>query len=183
MRRALTRVAASAAVVLGTVAGVAAPAWAPKYIFTSSAYGDCLLRDRVSFVGDFTVESFSARDGELYVNASVMGSCVSGFDVVATVNPGVYAFPAALVTECVDTSAVLEVRPRAAAVAGVLGDPKTGEPAEFVLDLGSTVADRIWMEGDAEQERARLCAIDRAFRRGATATQLARLLNELTLRL
>ena len=184
MRHALTRVAVSAAVVLGTVAGVAAPAWAPKYILGSFAFGDCLLDETVSFSGDFTVLSFGARDNEVYASASVTGSCVKGLDVVATVPPGVYEFPVGLSTECVHTSAVLEIRPRAALVGGILGaDPKSGEPRKFVLDLRSTVVDRIWMESDPEQERARLCAIDRAVRRGASATQLARLLNELTLRL
>jgi hypothetical protein len=182
-RTALARVATSAAVVLGVVVGVAAPAWAPKYILGSFAFGECVLEERVGFSGDFTIESFFASGNEVWANATVTGSCVQGFDVLATVPPGVYAFPVAVSGECVDSSAVLEVRPRAALVGAVLGpDPKEGERAKITLDLASTVVDRIWMDGDPPRERARLCVVLHAIERGASATRAAKLLNELALR-
>lgn len=177
LRTALSRAAVACAVVLGTVGLCATPAAAPKYILGALAYGDCEVPGEPLFNGDFTIESFSAKDGELLVTAMVGGSCVAGLDVVGGVPPGVYTFPAALTAECVDTSAVIEVRPGATTVAGFVGDEKT----DFTLDLSRTVVDRIWMDGDPESERARLCAVARAVDR--PAKQVARLLNALTLRL
>lgn len=176
-RQALARSAVACAVVAGVVAGAAAPAWAPKYILGASAYGDCEVAGEPLFNGDFTVESFGAKDGQLLATALVSGVCVDGLDVVGSVPPGVYTFPITVTTECVPSSAVIEIRPGAATVAGDVG----GEKTEFTLDLSRTVADVIWMEGDPESERAKICALARASRR--TATQQARLLNALVLRI
>lgn len=183
-RTALVRLAVGAAVVAGTLGGVAAPAWAPKYILGSFAFGECELAEPASFDGDFTVLSFHASGGQLYATASLTGTCVDGVEVVATVPPGVYEFPVALTTVCEPADAVLEIRPGAALVGGILGpDPKTGEPEKVVVDLSrGTVVDRIWMTGDPRSEGARLCAVDRAVDRGASASQVATLLNQLVLR-
>jgi hypothetical protein len=177
LRKTLTRAAVACAVAGGVVAGAATPALAPKYILGASAYGTCGVAGEPLFNGDFTVESFTAKGGQLLAVAMVAGSCVDGLDVAGSVPPGVYAFPVAATTECVPGSAVVEIRPGAATVAGDLG----GEKTEFTLDLSSTVVDRIWMEGDPASERARICAVGRAS--GRSAAQRARLLNALVLRI
>lgn len=177
LRKTLSRAAVACAVVLGTVGGAATPASAPKYILGALAFGDCEVAGEPLFNGDFTVESFGAKDGQLLATAMVNGSCVEGLDVVGSVPPGVYTFPITVVTECVPSSAVIEIRPGATTVAGEVG----GEKADFTLDLSRTVADVIWMEGDPESERAKICAVARAS--GRTAPQQARLLNALILRI
>jgi hypothetical protein len=182
VRRSVSRVLLCAAVAAGTVGGVASPAWAPKYIFGSLAFGGCgLPDDTATFSGDFTVLGFSSDKGQLLVTASVTGSCLQGLTVMATAPTGVYTFPVvSLVTECVAESAVVEIRPGAATVGGVLGDKS--DNVKFVLDLyPSTVIDRIWMEGDPESERGRLCALDRMLDRHPAA-DLATELNQLVLR-
>lgn len=177
LRQTLSRTAVACAVVLGTVGVAGAPAWAPKYIFGALAFGNCEVAGEPLFNGDFTIESFRARNDQLLATAMVSGACVDGLDVVGSVPPGVYTFPISVTTECVTTSAVIEIRPGATTVAGDVG----GEKTEFTLDLARTVADVIWMEGDAESERAKICAVSRAS--GRTATQQARLLNALVLRI
>ena len=181
LRTVVSRAALALAVVGGTVVGAASPAWAPKYILGASAFGECGIPGPPGFTGDFTVESFYARGDQLYAFAAVSGVCIDGLDVVGRVPGGVYPFPVAATAECVDGSAVLEVRPGAAAVEGTLGEVK--DLTTFTLDLSrGTVVDRIWMTGDPPAERARLCAVERALGT-RSATQVARLLNQLTLRL
>lgn len=177
LRKTLAHAAVACAVATGVVAGAAAPAWAPKYILGALAFGDCEVAGEPLFNGDFTIESFGAKDGQLLATAMVNGSCVDGLDVVGSVPPGVYTFPITVTTECVTESAVIEIRPGATTVAGAVGDEKV----DFTLDLSRTVVDVIWMEGDPESERAKICAVARAS--GRTATQQARLLNALFLRI
>jgi hypothetical protein len=164
LRRLTTRAATVAAVVAATVGGVAAPAWAPKYILGSSAFGRCVLPggSEPLFQGGFTVLSFSASGGRLYATAAVSGACLDGLAVAAVVPPATYTFPVeALTADCAVESAVVEVRPGAATVDGVLGAvAEGGAKVSFGLDLyPSTVVDRIWMAGDPMSERARLCAV------------------------
>jgi hypothetical protein len=186
LRRVGSRVVVGAAVAAGVVGGVASPAGAPKYIFGASAYGRCDLgrADDALFQGDFVILSFFASGGVVYANASLGGSCLEGADVVVTSPAKVYAFPVAVVAECVPGSAVLEIRPGAAQVSGVLGtDTKDGTPVTYSLDLSTgTVVDRIALAGDPARERAKICAIAR-IAPNASAKTLARALDELSLRL
>ena len=178
-RQTLLRLAVASTVVAGTV-GAATPAWAPKYILGSLAYGDCVLPEPGSrFGGDFTVLSFSAGRGELWVTAAVSGACVDGLDVTATVPAGVYTFPVeSIATDCDAEFAGVDIRPGAATVAGEVG----GDRTTFTLDLyPSTIVERTWMTGEPKAARGRLCAVHRMAQRRSPA-QLAKALNALVLR-
>lgn len=183
LRRTLARLAVACSVVAGTVAGVASPAWAPKYILGSFAFGDCLVdgdASETSLSGDFAVESFTNVDGTLYVNGLLTGSCFDGLDQRATIAPGVYSFPVVeMRIECNDEFAGIDVRPGAARVGG---EDAAKDPVKITVDLyPSTIVERTWMPGEARSVRGRLCALSRMSpHRDAAA--LAVVLDQLVLR-
>lgn len=183
LRTTLARLAVACAVVVGTVAGVASPAWAPKYILGSFAFGDCLVDGdsaETSLSGDFEVTSFSSAGGTLYVNGTLTGACLDGLDQRATITPDVYSFPVVdLTVECNDEFAGLDLRPGAARVGGE-GLDKV--PVKMTVDLyPSTIVERTWMPGEPMSVRGRLCALSRmSLRRDAAS--LATVLDQLVLR-
>ena len=182
-RRALARLAVAGTVMAGVVGGVAAPAWAPKYILASFAFGECLLDDGTTghLTGDFTVESFQNADGKLQVNGMLTGACIDAGTRVATIDPGVYTFAVVDVrAECRDDFAGLDLRPGAGRVGGVLGEK--GDAVKMTVDLyPSTVVERDWRPGDAMSVRGRLCALARMVAQRDPA-ELAGILNQLVLR-
>lgn len=178
LRMVVSKAAVASVVVVGVVSGVATPAYAPKYIFGSFAYGDCDLAsvEGARFEGEFTILGFSADKGQLLVTAMVSGVCKSGaFTIAATPIPDVYTFPVdSLHAHCEPDSALLQVRPGATTVV-------TREGEKFTLDLSvSTVAERWWDAGEPAYVRAHLCAIDRLIDR-QPYDRLAPVLDQLVL--
>lgn len=142
----------------------AAPAWAPKYILGSAAYGDCLRREGAEverFEGNLEVLSFSRSGSSLLVTGLLTGFCsTDAGTVTATLPETVATFAVASVDAfCVYPDIGVHVRP-ATQVSGT--DAKTGEPAPFLVDLSrGTVIERSWTDGDPKALRGILCALDR----------------------
>ena len=182
MRRLLLRGAAALAAAVAVAGGTAAPAYAPKYILGSLAFGECAVGG--TFEGDFTTVSFSSSGGALYATGAVSGRCLDGLDVVATVPPGVFTFPVTEIwADCAPDSTGLRFRPGTALVGGYLGaDEKTGEAVKFDLALArSTLVELDWTLGDPVSLRGHVCAVAAMLRRRPPA-DLARVLNTLLLR-
>ena len=182
--RVIARLAVAGSIVAGVVGGVASPAWAPKYILGSFAFGQCEIDDvgETSFAGDFTVTSFEDVGGTLYVVGSLSGTCIDGLDHVAAVAPGVYRFPVVDFTvECNDEFAGIDLRPGAERVGGTLTDDKD-TAVRITLDLyPSTIVERTWMPGEERSVRGRLCALFRMSQH-RTPAELAGQLNQLVMR-
>jgi len=183
-RRNLARLAVASSLVAGVVGGVASPAWAPKYILGSFAFGTCVVDGdftELHLSGDFTVTSFADADGELVVNGSLTGACFDGTDQRATITPDVYSFPVIdFKAECNAEFAGLDIRPGAARVGGA--DAVTRDPVKMTVDLyPSTIVERTWMPGESMSVRGRLCALAKLADQ-KDAPDLAALLNQLVLR-
>lgn len=163
MHRLLAR---SAAVVASTALAVCAagsPAWAPKYIFGSLAYGDCLRggSEPERFEGTLTVTSFSRSASSLLATGLLSGACLTDAGAVTAVLPEhVATFVVGSVEAfCTDPDVGVMVRP-GVQVSG--RDAKTGAPAPFLVDLSrGTVVERSWTPGDPMSERGKICALDR----------------------
>jgi hypothetical protein len=178
----LSRLAAVVAAAAAT-AVAAPPAWAPKYILGSNAYGDCVLEaSTAQFQGEATILGFSSSGGELLATLLVRGVCVDGTTVVATVPEASYVFPVAVSASCALDGAAVEVRPGEAAVRGLVGpDVRDAVSATFIVDLSrGTVVDQIWLPNDPVALRARLCAVARLTAHRPAAS-LATVLNALLL--
>ncbi len=152
-------VAAGTALSVGLLA---APAWAPKYIFGASAFGTCTIDGQADshFQGSLTVLTFAAVDGQLGVTGTVVGTCAdASANPVATVDQGPYDFSVeSLTTECTRDNAGIEIRPGSGTVGGFVGDSK--DAVKFTLDLTpSTVIDLTWRPGDPGALRGGLCAL------------------------
>ena len=183
MRKSLTRASVLVTAAWLPVAGLAAPAWGPKYIFNASAYGGCGTDPASHFEGEASVVDFSASGGVLYADATVQGTCVDGTRVTATVPLGTYSFRVnAVETDCTDTDVLVYIRPGTSTVQAYLGDIKDGTPVPMALDLGpGTTIERTWTDGDPRGERGRLCAAHRIVSGGPSAAVLARVLDALVL--
>lgn len=154
------------AVLLASVAGacaLASPAWAPKYILGSAAYGDCV--DRASevsrFEGTYEVRSFARSGSTLTVTGLLEGRCATDDGaIVGTVDEAVATFVVnAVETFCADPDVGVFVRP-GVMLAG--HDVKTGDALPFGVDLSrGTVLERTWTDGDPASLRGQLCALDR----------------------
>lgn len=142
----------------------AAPAWAPKYILGSAAYGDCLrpaATEVERFEGLYEPTSFSRSGSSLLVTGLLNGVCTTDAGVVTAVLPETVAtFPVTSVDAfCAYPDIGVHVRP-GVQVSGA--DPKTGQAAPFLVDLSrGTVIERSWTDGDPAALRGRLCALDR----------------------
>ena len=140
------------------------PAWAPKYILGAAAYGDCLRHsgEVERFEGQFEPTSFDRSGSTLLMTGVLSGVCLTDdtAEIVARLPETVATFPVVSVDAfCVFPDIGVHVRP-GSQLSGY--DAKTGEPAEFLVDLtrGTTV-ESSWTDGDPMALRGRLCALDR----------------------
>jgi hypothetical protein len=182
--KAIARVGIVALTSSVALTAVAPAAWAPKYIFNSSAYGRCGTDPGSHFEGEASIVGFAAQDGVLYADATVQGRCLDGTRVTATVPLATYRFRVnAVETDCTDTDVLVYVRPGVSTVQAFLGETKDGQLMAMSLDLGTgTTIERTWTDGDPMGDRARLCAVHRIVGHSPSATVLARLLDALVLR-
>lgn len=181
--KAISRVAIVAVTSSVALTVLAPTAWAPKYIFNSSAYGGCGTDPGSRFEGEASIVGFAARGGVLYADATVKGTCLDGTMVTATVPVATYRFQVnAVETDCTDTDVLVYIRPGVSTVQAFLGDTKDGQLTAMSLDLGTgTTIERTWTDGDPTGERGRLCAVHRIVGQGPSATVLARVLDALVL--
>jgi len=163
MHRLYTRAATVAATAALAVAAAASPAWAPKYIFGSFAYGDCLRGAATPerFEGTLTVTSFARSGSSLLVTGLLSGTCFTDAGSVTALLPEtVGTFVVGSVEAfCTDPDVGVMIRP-GVQVSGY--DLKTGHPAPFLVDLSrGTVVERSWTLGDPLSVRGKICALDR----------------------
>jgi len=154
----LRRVVTVLTTALAPVLLVAAPGWAPKYIFGTSAIGTCDLATAPRFQGSVTAQAFFAQDGQLYAWLLTVGTCGGGsLDVVVPQER--YAFPVTVSAECGRTAATVQIRPGAATVGGVPADK--GDAVKLTLDLApATVVERQWTVTEPRSVYGALCAVD-----------------------